>query len=367
MYLYRNDTLAYFKNSLALGKNDFSEVYAETVGLAANSWAAPQFNEYNSHPRPEAHALEFYTLNHIFSELQRRYHPHEVMHPKDAALADLYLRVLTNIGRRIFFYLTLISTRESRHLHASKGGIGTKLKKKYGEEFSTFHQSIRGKESFKVAHMFMQGAPKMPIGKYFEAITLLFNEGAFGGGYGGPKWGKISHTAEQYVKGETSLEIMIDTSWTLAHNGGVVFDKGMLYRSEYNHGNELKTILDVQRSGQTLQLLHSLVNNEIKLETITSNIPPFWATVAERFPELDTYCDWFKVENLGSIKSYPAQKKAQVALHGKPVKSKEEIEKEQKIKIQETEKALNALKLEESKVYLTESDFIYKSERKKAA
>ena len=50
----------------------------------------------------------------------------------------------------------------------------------------------------------------------------------------------------RFVSGEFSAEMMLDTVWTLAHNGGPIFNKGQFYACT---ANALR-ILDVQRSGQ---------------------------------------------------------------------------------------------------------------------
>ena len=54
------------------------------------------------------------------------------------------------------------------------------------------------------------------------------------------------------LTGTTSMEMLVDTGYTLAHNGGPIFNKGMMYTHYDSH---FLTILDLQRAGQMLDLL----------------------------------------------------------------------------------------------------------------
>jgi hypothetical protein len=105
------------------------------------------------------------------------------------------------------------------------------------------------------------------------------------------------------VYGEFTPEMFGDTAFTLAHNNGPMFNKGMLYS---NYSSEFKKILDVQRSGQIPQYLSEKV-------FIGDVVPTYMAEAVVVFPaELTGTVDWYKVEALGALGNYALLKKKQV-------------------------------------------------------
>jgi hypothetical protein len=114
------------------------------------------------------------------------------------------------------------------------------------------------------------------------------------------------------VWGRISAEMFLDTGFTLCHNGGPIFNKGMLY----HHANkaELERILDVQRAGQIPQLVASKGT-----KFVTAPLSAYQSKMRELLGgEFDGYVDWFLVESLGSLGKYPTEKAQQAAKHGKP-------------------------------------------------
>jgi len=128
--------------------------------------------------------------------------------------------------------------------------------------------------------------------------------------YGGKPWGHIADTLKKLVLGETSPEMFTDTAWTLAHNNGPMFNKGMLYKQ---YTQSLYKILDVQRSGQIPQLVR-----EGGVDGITSVVKNVYENCAKVFPEeFSGHVDWFKVEALGALHHYPNEKAKQEQKYGK--------------------------------------------------
>ena len=124
------------------------------------------------------------------------------------------------------------------------------------------------------------------------------------------------------VVGETSIEIMNDTAWTLAHNNGPMFNKGMLYNT---YTSTIYKILDVQRAGMIPQLIAEGTLGS----HADSAVSQAFEAVKAVFPESVTgYVDWFKVEALGSLHQYPTEKNLQTAKYGK-TKATVEVEKKE--------------------------------------
>lgn len=296
------DTLAFFKTSPFLNPVNFSETPVPVLSAQIEKDLPGLGKAF-----PEKEALRFYLLNHAFSLVASRLTPHEPLGPY-LPVAQMYAEASAQIFKRLVHYMTLIVTRESRHLHKTVG-FQNKLEEKYGHSFMTFHLLIKGSSSTSAVEKFHATPPYMPLGDYLTGITEIFNEGKFNGGYGGKPWGQIANTLRAMVVGEISPEIMVDTAWTLCHNNGPIFNKGMQYQM-YTH--EIKKILDVQRSGQIPQYLAEGVVDY-------KYMPEEYNTLKDIFPDdMTGYVDWFKVEELGSVQSYPQEKAKQVQKYGEP-------------------------------------------------
>ena len=150
------------------------------------------------------------------------------------------------------------------------------------------------------------------------------------------------------MDGKTSMEMMLDTAFTLAHNNGPIFNKGMMY-SHYNASN-LYRILDVQRSGQIPEMiLYDKLGTQYNLEPVKALIK----LVQEKVPQaFGTYVDWIKVEALGALHKYPDDIKAQKAAHGH-------------VEIEKAKAASNVIELGKWQITPTEHVVLFK--RKKAA
>ena len=268
--------------------------------------------DHSSNGKVEATALQFYLLNQAYGMLSMTIDPKADLSPDQEKLAKLYLTTASESSARLFYYILLIITREARHLHSSET-LYKKLEKKYGVEVVAFNKHLKGSGSDSAVTKLRQGTNLLAnttLGTYVACITDIFNQGSFSGGYGGKPWGNIADTLRKMVFAETSIEIMNDTAWTLAHNNGPMFNKGMLYTS---YSPTIYKILDVQRAGMIPQLIA-----EGGLGShATSEVMEAFNLVKKVFPKsVEGYVDWFKVEALGSLHKYTTEKNAQKAKHG---------------------------------------------------
>jgi hypothetical protein len=264
---------------------------------------------------PDTDALRFYALNHLAAVVQKRFTRHQFLTPLARKVMEAYTSALASQGLRLFHYMLLITTRESRHV---KDEATPKLaKEKYGSAFYAFNKLIKGGGSHTAVEALLDNPPEMQLGPYCEGLTFLFNEGNFSGGYGGKPWGNIAQTLSRFVNGETSLEVMIDTAWTLAHNNGPMFNKGMLYD---DYSALIYKILDVQRSGQCVELLIDMYESHSFAKKFSDLYALAMAARTEWPDEFGQYCDWYKVEALGALKKYPHEKQMQAEKYGEPGK-----------------------------------------------
>lgn len=252
---------------------------------------------------PEEDALLFYMLNHAFSLVRQKRHPLETLSPAELALVQQYKAHMSIMVPRMFYYLLLICTRESRHDAQDK--LGSKYKgliEKYGLSVTQFHKSLAGKGSEGAASALKDKPPTTDLGSYTKFLSEVFYVGSYSSGFGGKAWGKIADVARDFSNGVLSAEMMLDTSYTLAHNNGPIFNKGMLFHS-YSH--QIYKILDVQRAGMIPQLVGT---GKLTSDAKTSRVLKAFDMCAEAFPaEFSGEVDWVQVEKLGSMKKYPQE------------------------------------------------------------
>ncbi len=308
MFTAQYDTIAYQLKARPLTRHrDMSNVPTAEVAARVQQRMKPLGDSAS----PEKEALKFYMWNHAVAEVQSRVAP---MQPLGEYLPILekYHENVNDSAERLFGYLLLICTRESRHLKGSLKPISTK----FGKGCGGFNSKIKGGGSMAAVSQFFQTPPNVSIGNYVKSLQYLFYHGQFSGGYGGPNWGAVSDALVSYVTGDYSPEMMLDTGWTLCHNNGPIFNKGMYYDS-YNL-QSIRRILDVQRAGQIPQMIGS---SAIAGQYISAGLQTDYFKIAKILGEcFEGYVDWFMVEELGSMGSYESEKHEQEAKHGLPTK-----------------------------------------------
>lgn len=269
---------------------------------------------------PEIDALMFYLMNHAVSVLRSQVSEYDTLTSAQLELVTLYHKELAVLSARMFNYLLLICTRESRHVKEDYNtSLWDKMKSEYGLVVKNFHKKIKGCSSTGAASVFREDPPDMLLGDYTKFLVDIFYQGSYSSGFGGKAWGAVADVLHRYVSGELSAELMMDTAFTLCHNNGPIFNKGMLFD---HYSDTIKMILDVQRSGQIPQLLA-----EPYVEKYAKNIGLVRAReVCMPFilPTLETpYVDWFKVQQLGALGNYSSQQQIQVNKHGHPSAKKD--------------------------------------------
>lgn len=295
-----------FRSCYPVGKHLTGTVMGQTV---ANTYTTL------SKVSPEMEAATFYGLNQVVAKVQARFSPYETLPPWAETLVQSYARTLASQALRMTHYVILIITRESRHLHNKNGYFsGVNIP----PELKTFLKNLPGSSS-AAASSFMNSPPNVGMSTYVAAIVNLFNKGSFSGGYGGKPWGMIAQALHSYLDGLTTAEMFVDTAYTLAHNNGPIFNKGMYYNQ---YGPGLYTILDVQNSGQIAELILEETKSSQSLfagaMTAQHSLKNLMLTAKKNMPEeIGDFVDWVKVEALGSKHKYPQQKKAQLDAQGK--------------------------------------------------
>lgn len=337
------DTLEYQTARPGCLHRDMSKVPLKTVIKTMKSNKAQK-------QHPEVDGLRFYLGNHAVAIMRQRYLPKE---PLGAAkvVMDLYHNMLATTVPRMFHYLLKICTREMRHTKTNgSNNLEGYIKGEYvksGDVFWKFYKSIKGSGSNDAVEKLLSSPPDMSLGEYVDALYDMFYKGVFGGGYGGPAWGEVTHCLREFVHGRYTAEMMMDTAFTLCHNNGPIFNKGMEFH-HYDSGTILR-ILDVQRSGQIPQLIAEKGGSYTDDHIIQAEYEGYRAIIGQAF---EGHVDWYVVEALGSMGHYPAEKQQQVAKYGAS-KAAEKAEKVKAQKLAEAEKkAAEALAKQEKRYYM---------------
>lgn len=301
-----DNTLAYHSSRVLCQHRDMSAIPCEKVADALKGFKQ---NDQDPKCSPEKEALWFYGMNHAVAMVSAARAPLEPLPPSELDVVREYHAVMSEKACRAFYYLLLVCIRESRH-NQSKSNSKAKMASQFGEEVANFFCGSTGGED-DIHKTFLNKPPHAPIGKLTGAMQWAFYNSKWAGGYGGPKWGSIADCLHRFVTGEYSAEMMLDTIWTLQHNGGVLFNKGHVYSHETQ---TLKRILDIQRSGQ---IPAAILYDKNCQQFLDSALHGWMLHVDKLFPgQIGTHVDWFVVEALGSVHKYPNEIKEQTKQHG---------------------------------------------------
>lgn len=322
-------TLAFHQSRVLTSHRDMGHVPVKNVASMVQTFLN---TDHKPDTVPESEALWFYGMNHGMALIQSRRHPYEPLAGWELDFVNKYHEYMGRKAVRAFYYLLLICTRESRHNKSLAADL-PKIKSQFGPEVYAFLSSVNGGEA-GIHKALLSSPPKTTVGNYVECLRWQFYNSHWSSGYGGKAWGQVTDCLVRFVKGEFTAEMMLDTVWTLSHNNGPIFNKGMCY-SHFDPANLIR-ILDVQRSGQIPEavMFDPAISGYAEPE-----LKALMIDLKERFSEIGFYVDWEVVEALGAVNSYPSDKQAQYKLHGMSEAGKKAQEEMLKKAKAEAEKA----------------------------
>jgi hypothetical protein len=243
-------------------------------------------------------AISFYLKNAVMAEICLKHDSDADLGPLDELIEE-YQRTVRLAGLRMFYYLTLICTRESRHVGSS---IVPYVKSTY--PCGDFLEHIRGSNETAAVDSFRLQPPPGSFGDYTNMLVDVFKKGTFSGGFGGKPWMNVAVVLREFVHGSNSMEILLDTAFTLAHNNGPIFNKQMLFM--HYSLPELTKILDVQRAGMIPQFV-----NGCESQFVMAEHTAFMQRVKALLPDsFHGPVDWQKVQDLGAVGHYASKKKS---------------------------------------------------------
>lgn len=303
-YLPKN-TLAYYQAAPQFKAHDFSKLPVAVFAKATKAYAIGC-----GHADPQMDAQHFYVLNHLASIVKAKFTPSEPLPAWASSVMEQYLKIAVDQSERIIHYITCIIVREMRHQHSVPVALANKVKAQCGEAMYEWIISLKAKNESGAVEMYKSSPPDCNMEQFAKAHVLMYTQKSiWGSSYGGPPWANIANTLLRMVKGETSLEMVLDTGYTLAHNTAPMFNKGMMYDSNYS---SLIKILDIQASGQMPELMLDTNDYDFQKPTVLKDVvKQVKAAVPEAFGE---WVDWVKVPHKGQASyytNYIAQQKKQ--------------------------------------------------------
>lgn len=223
--------------------------------------AAESSYKNGSAPLPATEAVTFYLLNQMMSEILRKYTRYEPLPQELQNVVTAYNQTVVEQSTRLVNYMMLITLREARH-YGDKSPA-------WWDTFKTAHNPIAaqylrtsggGAEGVLSAwgNSNLQPMTDVTVGEFYRCVHDLFWYNSFGSSYGGPNWGRVAAPLLDMLHGRISLEMLVDIGYTLAHNGGPIFNKGMLYGS--SNSELIFSALNHQRSGMLLPAFHKWGN-----------------------------------------------------------------------------------------------------------
>jgi hypothetical protein len=258
---------------------------------------------------PQIEALNYYITNQIIADTLLNFEKLEVLPSNLDILVSQSITSIPNIAARMVSYLFLIVTREARHCLWSSDKFHEKVVSKYGSEFYKFIRGVEDSKDSGYISVLLSNMPEMSLGLYIEALEFIFQKGLFKKSFGGSPWYNIACTLGSFIRGKSNPDMLVDTSFSLSHNCGSIFNKGMIYSQ---HDSSLLLILDAQRSGQIMRLMDKGILSE-KISVDVNSITIF-LEVAEAYHSIfkkeRAELDYDLMMQLGAVGKYKPSKKA---------------------------------------------------------
>jgi len=163
----------------------------------------------------------------------------------------LKVEVHTEVAERLALYLCVAVGGEIRHAWRSSATEGqpemTLLQSVYKIEL----HGDRNEAQIRA----LQRLERMSLNeqiRFADSVAKVFNNGGWGGSYGGRPWGQIAEALHGFLTG-TPHTVFADHAFDLQHNGGCVFGKHRMIAADKRH--EVKFMLDIKKRARSFSEL----------------------------------------------------------------------------------------------------------------
>jgi len=208
-------------------------------------------------------AVTFYFFNHASTLASQQAAQSHVVSPLHKDLFETYCAEGNAIGVRMFHDIFFMLNAMASFTHPEPSQFEM-IEDDFGAECADLLREVCGQhgsntwwtpafgESGKALSVIAQSNKAVGLSDWVDALGLILDWRQRELAYG-PLWSDVARMYGKFVRGGTSLETLIDTSFTFCHCNGSFFEKGHLFTAV---GNSVFDVLDVQRSGQIPQMVH---------------------------------------------------------------------------------------------------------------
>lgn len=264
MYDLSANSIALYQANPMFQPVDFSNVPFKELAREISAF------QKQSNPSPETDALRFYLYNHGFHMVRSKFGSMTTIPDDLAHFAQTHIAATSMIGKRILCHTIVSTICEMDYLSTQKDTYYATLANSYGEAFSDFMHHIHKTNQWRGF-----GKVESTCGEMTGGLVSGF---AYSDWPYRKPWTRITGLSRQCVFGEISLENFADQSFSLAHWGGSILNKGHLYTI---CTDTLYHLLDVQDSGQIPQWISQNMNSPY----VTKEIKDMHAILSKHFPQ----------------------------------------------------------------------------------
>ena len=222
---YQSPYIHHSVNKREILFNDYTNSWRRYRGHLSDHVDTDHFPS-STYISPTEVAAKFYLLQHAIFEIQKEFSHDQALPFPVVQLMDEYISFVTLEATRMLHYLIAASIRESRHSDNEASIDDLRVLWEKHEKYSISHQEcVKHKEPNTSVVTYMQVPNKGTLVENLKLLMDIFYLLKWRSAYGGKKWGKIAQSVHDWCIGKYSLETLMDTGFTLAHNGGPVFNK----------------------------------------------------------------------------------------------------------------------------------------------
>lgn len=206
------------------------------------------FDKKNKQASIQEETALFYLSNHGFHAIETKAQNGGALSPGQLRLASEHATRVTQMSLRMLCYLMVISAEEMGFGEPRNDRLYDFVESTTSADAAKWLKSVMERGGGRSGPLGSKASVgKATLGECAKALEMGFRFARWSPGFGGLPWAQIAATAGEAIRGDTSLELMIDHAFTLCHNNGAIFNKGHQYShypSDYYH------LLDIQASGQ---------------------------------------------------------------------------------------------------------------------
>lgn len=273
MYASMRQTIDALKARPVFQKRDLTQAPMSEIAVKMEAFA----KKHGRNENIENATTLFYLSSHGFHCIEASLAPSEELSGAKEALALEHVTRLNLMALRMFYYILTISAEEAAFGEAKNDGLFDFIQEETSASAAKWIKGVmRGGGR---SGGFFSGVGDATAGECVKALEMCFRFARWSPGFGGLPWAQIAETAGEVIRGDNSLELMVDKAFTLCHNNGAIFNKGHYFT---HYPSTFYQLLDIQASGQ----MPGAIFSKVALPGLSSTVAKeLHARYTKAFPE----------------------------------------------------------------------------------